>query len=137
MGLVVDTSTLVALERVQDDWETALESVSNEPCALPAIVLAELLVGVRMASGARRRQNRQARIDALIAQVPVIDFDNEIAEQWAALFTTLSRAGQMIPANDLAVAATALHLKFGVLVGPADEMHFRRVPKLRVELLQG
>jgi len=34
------------------------------------------------------------KLDALIAQVPLIDFDNEIAEQWAALFTTLSRAGQ-------------------------------------------
>jgi len=33
------------------------------------------------------------------------------------------------------VAATALHLNFGVLVGPRDEAHFREVPGLRVELL--
>jgi predicted nucleic acid-binding protein len=38
----------------------------------------------------------------------------------------------LIPANDLAVAATALHLEYGVLVGPEDEAHFRRVDGLRV-----
>jgi hypothetical protein len=33
------------------------------------------------------------------------------------------------------VAATARQLKFGVLVGPRDEQHFRSVPDLRVEVL--
>ena len=42
----------------------------------------------------------------------------------------------MIPANDLAVAATALQLEYGVLVGPQDEAHFRRVPGLRCECLK-
>jgi hypothetical protein len=32
-------------------------------------------------------------------------------------------------------AATALHLGFGVVVGPLDEAHFRSVPGLRVERL--
>jgi hypothetical protein len=34
-----------------------------------------------------------------------------------------------------AVAASAVYLGFGVLVGPADEQHFRRVPGLRVVAL--
>jgi predicted nucleic acid-binding protein len=41
----------------------------------------------------------------------------------------------LIPANDLVVAATALELEYGVLVGPTDEAHFRRVPSLRVVVL--
>lgn len=41
----------------------------------------------------------------------------------------------MIPANDRVVAATALDLDFGVLVGPDDERHFGRVPSLRCEVL--
>jgi predicted nucleic acid-binding protein len=48
----------------------------------------------------------------------------------------LSRSGRTVPANDLAVAATALYLDFGVLVGPSDERHFRQVEGLRVEILQ-
>jgi predicted nucleic acid-binding protein len=42
----------------------------------------------------------------------------------------------MVPANDLTVAATALSLGFGVLVAPAAEEHFRRIPGLRVEALR-
>jgi predicted nucleic acid-binding protein len=62
-----------------------------------------------------------------------VDFTRETAARWADLFATLSRAGTMIPSNDLAVAATALQLGFAVLVGPKDERHFRRVPGLRCE----
>ena len=66
----------------------------------------------------------------------LVEFGTEVAERWAELFSTLSRQGRLIPANDLAVAATALHLEFGVLVGPHDGARFRAVPDLRVELLQ-
>ncbi|MBM3471485.1 MAG: type II toxin-antitoxin system VapC family toxin [Armatimonadetes bacterium] len=74
--------------------------------------------------------------DALTARVPIVEFGPEIAERWAELFATLSRLGRMIPANDLAVAATALHLGFGVLAGPQGDAHFRAVPDLRVLTLQ-
>lgn len=47
----------------------------------------------------------------------------------------LERRGNRIPANDLAVAATATYLGFGVLVGPADEQHFHRVEGLHVVAL--
>lgn len=135
MGLVVDTSALVALERAPSDWESTLAEVGDEPCVMPAIVLAELLVGAQMAKGTKRGRQRRAKIDMLVARIPLVDFDRELAKQWATLFTSLSRAGRLIPANDLAVAATAMHLGFGVLVGPGDERHFRNVPGLRVQLM--
>jgi predicted nucleic acid-binding protein len=96
-----------------------------------------LLAGVRLAKGRRRAAQRQAKVDALLAVVPVVDFDPEIASVWADLFAALERRGAHIPANDLAVAATATHLGFGVLVGPDDEEHFRRIPNLRVVPLPG
>lgn len=65
----------------------------------------------------------------------MVDFGLSIAERWAQLFATLTRRGRVIPANDLAVAATAMQLGLGVLVGPRDEAHFRSVPALRVEVL--
>lgn len=74
-------------------------------------------------------------MEALVAAAGIVDFGEEVAARWAELFATLSRRGRMIPSNDLSVAATALYLDFGVLVGPADEDHFRRVPALRVERL--
>ena len=57
------------------------------------------------------------------------------AEQWAEVVGALRSSGNPIPSNDAQVAATALGLGFGVLVGPADEAHFRRVPGLEVRVL--
>ena len=134
MGLVVDTSALVSRERVGSEWGGLLAQL-DEPVVLPAIVYAELLVGAQLARSVRRGTARRAKIMALVNRVALVEFGQEIAERWAELFTHLSRRGELIPANDLAVAATALHLGFGVLVGDHDEQHFRRVPRLRVETL--
>ena len=131
MGLVIDTSALVAVERGGTAWEQALAAIGDEPAVVPAIVYAELLVGVHLADTQLRADNRRRRIDALVTRCPVVDFDRAIAARWAELFARLSTDGTMIPANDLAVAATALHLDFGVLVGPKDEVHYRRIAALR------
>ena len=135
MGLVVDTSALIALDRAGADWRAALGRHAAEPVAIPSIVYGELLVGVALGASRKRAEARRARIEALVATTGVVDFDAAIAEQWAELFALLSKRGRMIPSNDLAVAATARHLDFGVLVGPADEKHFRTVPALRVAVL--
>jgi len=136
VGLVVDTSAVVALERGGVEWETALAKLGDEPLALPAIVYAELLIGVRLADRVGRASARRAKVDALVARVPIVDFGREIADRWADVVATLRKKGALIPANDVAVAATALQLGFAVLVGSRDEQHFRRVPKLRVESLR-
>lgn len=135
MGLVVDTSALVVVERSAAGWEGMVSAIADETAVLPAIVYAELLVGVHLAESPPVAARRRSKIDALVARVPIVEFDPEIARHWADLFAILHRKGRLIPANDLAVAATALHLNFGVLVGPRDEVHFRAVPGLRVELL--
>lgn len=134
MGLVIDTSALVALERGQVEWGSRLDTL-DEALVVPAIVYAELLVGVRLADSPVRVARRRAKVEALVAVVPLVEFDREIAERWAELFATLSVNGTLIPANDLAVAATAVRLGFGVLTGPLDEAHFRKIPDLRVERL--
>jgi len=113
VGLVIDTSALVAVERAAASWEAALSTLGDEPAALPAIVCAELLSGFHLVRSAARAATRKAKIQALLGRVTVVDFGLAIAERWAQLFTTLSRQGRLIPANDLAVAATAVHLGYG------------------------
>ncbi|MGQ0815361.1 MAG: PIN domain-containing protein [Gemmatimonadota bacterium] len=135
MGIVIDTSALVAAERHGLGWESLLGSLRGEPATLPAIVYAEMLVGVALANTPERAARRRARIDELVVITGVVEFGQAIAQRWADLFAELSKAGRLIPANDLTVAATALHLGLGVLVGPADEAHFRRVPDLHVQVL--
>lgn len=134
MGLVIDTSALAFRERAGSDWEVLIGEL-DESVAVPAVVYTELLVGAELAPSASRGKIRRAKVTALIGRVPLVEFGREVADRWAELFAQLSRRGELIPANDLAVAATALHLGFGVLVGDRDEAHFRRVPRLRVQAL--
>ena len=133
MGLVIDTSALAAIERAERPRRRALP---DEPAVLPAIVLAELLVGAELADSQRRAADRRAKINALLSVVPVVEFGAGAAERWAQVYGRLSRAGRLVPSNDLAVAATALQLDYGVLVGPTGEAHFRAIPGLRVVVLK-
>lgn len=134
MGFVIDTSALVAWERAESG-DALPATISGEEVVIPAIVYAELLAGVQLAGSTRRASLRRGRIDALVARIPLVEFGAAVAERWAEVFASLSRKGTLIPANDLTVAATALHLEFAVLVGPEDEAHFRRVPGLTVQPL--
>jgi tRNA(fMet)-specific endonuclease VapC len=132
---IIDTSAIVAAERAGAQWNVIAEAAGDEPALLPAIVYAELLVAVHLADAPGRARARGARIDALVQAVPIVEFDQAVAERWAELQAQMMREGRTIPANDLAVAATALHLGCAVLVGPQDETHFRAVPGLEVKVL--
>ena len=119
-----------------DSWAPQLASIGDQPAALPAIVYAELLVGVELADSPRRAAARRTRIDALTAHASLVEFDADIARIWARLFADANRAGRRIPAHDLAVAATAIHLANTVLVGSSDENYFRTIEGLRLETLR-
>ncbi len=134
MGLILDTSALVALER-SAGTEAPLSLPPEEAYALPAIVWAEALIGVRLAADAPRAARRLARLEAIRKVTGIEDFTPLVAEHYADVFVELSRASTLIPQNDMAVAATARALGFGVLVGPDDEAHFRRVSGLEVIVL--
>jgi predicted nucleic acid-binding protein len=133
VGLILDTSAVVAWEREQAAGTSAVLD-PNEVYALPVIVWAELLIGVRMAANARRAAQRLARLEAIRRVTGIELFTPEIAEHYADIFFELSKKGRLIPQNDIAVAATARALKFGVLVGPKDEAHFREITGLKVRV---
>ncbi len=135
MGVVVDTSAVVDLERAGRPVADTLDELGREPIGLPAIVLAELLVGAQLASTSVMASQRRAKIEAVRARAPVIDFTALVADRWAELSVELTRTGTPVPSNDLCVAATALTLGWDVLVGHRDEAHFRRVPGLGVRTL--
>jgi predicted nucleic acid-binding protein len=134
MGLILDTSAIVAWERALDA-DRAVSLDGDEELVLPAVVWAEALAGVRLADSAARAARRMARLEALRRLMGVEPFTAETAEHHADIFAELSQSGMMIPQNDIAVAATARCLGFGVLVGPKDEAHFRRIAGLEVRVL--
>ena len=133
MGLVIDTSALIALERSAEVPSELLE----ECLTLPAVVWAEAMVGVHRAATPEIGLRRHRRLENLRECFDFCDFDRVIAECYAELVAILTRKGQMIPQNDIAVAATALCLKHKLLVGSSDEKHFRTVPRLEIVVLSG
>lgn len=132
MGLVIDTSALIALER---SAEVPPSESLGEPVLLPAVVWAEAMVGVHRAATPEIGLRRHRRLERLRELFDFCDFDREIAERYAELVSALARKGRMIPQNDLAVAATALYLNHKVLIGHSDEKHFREVPNLEIVVL--
>jgi tRNA(fMet)-specific endonuclease VapC len=135
MGLILDTSALVAWERAQASGKQ-VDLSPDEVILIPAIVWAEALIGVRLATTSRQAAQRRARLEALRSVTQIEPFSPHLAEHYADIYSELSAAGTMIPQNDIAVAATARAIGFGVLVGPRDEQHFRHVRDLRVQVLR-
>lgn len=128
MGLVLDTCILIHAER-----HGALDFspwASHGDAFISAITVSELLVGVHRADSDARRARRSAFVEAILAQLPALDFTTETARVHAGLFATLSQQGQMIGAHDLIIAATALLHDCVVLTTNAAE--FAQVPGLDV-----
>lgn len=130
MGLIIDTSAIIELERARQSWDPVFEVSGDEPVFLPAIVWGELMAGVQLADSVPRALKRREKLENLRKFVPVLPFTEEIAELWAELFAHLQRAGTPIPANDLCVASTAIFHGHRVLVSPKDEQHFRCLPRV-------
>lgn len=134
MAVVLDTSALVELERSLDREEPPA-SLADDAVVIPAIVWAEALIGARLAGSAPRAARRRAHLEAIRLQTEIEPFTPEIAEHYADIYAELSQIGLLIPQNDIAVAATCRALECGVLVGPNDEEHFRRVRGLEVHVI--
>jgi predicted nucleic acid-binding protein len=134
MDLILDTSAVVAWERALNEGRSLALDPSEE-LVMPAVVWAEALAGVRLADSATRAARRMARLETLRRLMGIEPFTAETAEHHADIFAELTQSGTMIPQNDIAVAATARCLGCGVLVGPRDEAHFRRIAGLEVRVL--
>ena len=78
MGLILDTSAIIAWERAMSEGRK-LDLGDDEEIALPAIVWAEALIGVRLADSASRAAQRRARLEAIRRVVEVQSFTPEIA----------------------------------------------------------
>ena len=94
--------------------------------AVSSITVAELEVGVVKASSPD--QQRQ-RLESLLDQLAVIDFDRSAAHHYGAIRGTLEKKGATIGPLDLLIAAHARSR--GARLVTANLGEFRRVPGLR------
>lgn len=130
MGVVLDTSILVAAERRALRFEALLESLGDEPVAISAVTASELLHGCHRASDAGIRARRSAFVEALLDALPILPFGLAEARLHAQIWAELARRGAMIGPHDLLIAASAMAR--GYLVASLNQRDFARVAGLRV-----
>ncbi|MEP7121428.1 MAG: PIN domain-containing protein [Byssovorax sp.] len=127
---MIDSSVLIAAERGKLDLEQVLQGHGDEPIAIAAITASELLHGVHRAAESAQRNRREAFVERLLADLPLIPFDLVVARVHARLSAELASKGSPVGAHDLLIAATALAL--GYDVATRDERSFPRIPGLNV-----
>jgi tRNA(fMet)-specific endonuclease VapC len=130
MGVILDTSVIVAAERQTLGLESLLASMPDEPVSLAAITASELLHGCHRASDAGTRARRFAFVEALLELVPVLEFGLAEARRHAELWAGLARKGTAVGAHDLLIGATAL--AHGYALATLNARDFRRIPGLRL-----
>ena len=132
MGILIDTSVLIAAER----GDTALgkrilkRSTPDEPLALAAITVSELLHGVHRLKGALARARAETFVERFVTVMPVLAFDERVARVHARVWADLAARGQSVGAHDLLIGATAL--TYGYKVASRDRRSFPRVPDLEL-----
>ena len=128
MSLVLlDTTFLVDTERDSGDLDAALDD--EDDVAVAAITVAELLVGVELASRSRREDRREF-VDDLVNSLPVIPYDLAVAHEHALLLAEVKRTGRPRGAHDLLIAATARATRRSVVT--ADARAFEDLPGVEV-----
>jgi tRNA(fMet)-specific endonuclease VapC len=131
MGMLIDSSVLIAWERDQRDIEAQLAEHADEDVAISAITASELLHGVHRAATPARRSQREAFVEGLLSRLPIISFDLVTSRIHARLSAELAVKGIAVGAHDLIIAATAMAR--GHVVATRDERSFPKIPGLSLQ----
>ncbi len=121
--LLLDTTFLIDTERNTEDVDSLIGD--EDDIAIAAITVAELTVGVELAT-AKQRPRRQAYVDEIVATIPILSYDDSVAIHHASLLVATRRAGRPRGAHDLIIAATAVSA--GRTVVSADRRAFDDLP---------
>ena len=129
MGLILDSSLLIADEREDFNLAVWLRNRPPEPVAVSVITLSELWFGIEVEDNIAKARRRRW-LEKSFRRLEVVPVDSRVARIHSRTWAQLSKAGQMIGPHDLIVAATALGRRWAVATFNARE--FQHVPGLEV-----
>ena len=129
MGLVVDTCIFIQAERQGNaDY---LETLEDQRKRL--YKCGDYFGITHWCSSGRYRCTtyaaRSAFVEAIISEMPALDFTPEVARLHAELYLHLSKQGQLIGADDLIIAATTIVHDYTLWT--YNHQEFERVPGLK------
>jgi tRNA(fMet)-specific endonuclease VapC len=130
MGLILDSSVLIADERGKFNMPGFLNQFPGLQPLITAITASELLHGVERALDPARKARRARHVEQILATVFILPFELAQARCHAWLWADLEKRGLSIGPHDLQIAAAALTL--GHDLATLNVKEFQRVTGLNV-----
>jgi predicted nucleic acid-binding protein len=134
MGLILDSSVVIAAERRGDTVEKLIEQAvavaGDQDAALSSVGLTELVHGIYRAQTPEMRLRRESFIEEMLRDVTVYPYTKETAMLAGKIDGEQQAKGVTVPFGDLLIGATALSLGFSVLT--VNLRHFRLIPDLQI-----
>jgi len=137
MGVILDSSILIAGERRRDSVWEVLERVEvvcgKTAAALSTVTAVELTHGIYRAKTDFDRKQRETFVEELFQTVAVHPLTLEVARLAGRIHGEQMGRGMAIDFPDLIIGATALYLGFDVAT--LNVKHFQAIPGLNVVAL--
>jgi tRNA(fMet)-specific endonuclease VapC len=134
MGLILDSSVLVAAERQGKNARqilTAISTKTNETeIGLSVVTLIEFAHGASRADTPERKAKRRQFIRELQTAVPVYSVTAPLGLRAGEIDGENQSRGVRVPLSDLLIGVTALEL--GYSVATANVRHFQMIPGLSI-----
>jgi predicted nucleic acid-binding protein len=114
VGLILDSSVVIAAERLGQTAYQMLEAISQQKqdpeIAISVVTVVELALGMARADTPQRRAGRQQFLDDLLAGMPVHPVTAAIALRAGQADGLMRAAGKRMALADLLIGSTALEL---------------------------
>ncbi len=132
MGLILDSTAVVAAERAGQSAYQLVESLgtSDTELAVSVLTVLELAHGVERANTEKRLAARRRFLDDLLSGMPVRPVTTPVALRAGQIDGHLQAQGLRVALADLLIGATALEM--GYAVATHNVKHFAMIPKLVV-----
>jgi len=134
MGLILDSSVLIAAERQGQNARQALTEIAvraaGEDVAVSVVTLIELAHGVARANTPERKAARRQFLSELMSALPVHPVSAAVALRAGQIDGENTAQGIRAALSDLLIGVTALEL--GYRVATANVRHFQMVPGLGI-----
>jgi predicted nucleic acid-binding protein len=134
MGVILDSSVVIAAERRRDSVAALIERVlttaGEQDAALSSVGLTEIVHGVYRSRETAVKLAREAYLGELLAGLTVYPYTKEAAMIAGKIDGEERSRGIIVPFSDLLIGATALAIGFSVMT--VNLRHFRLIPGLSV-----
>ncbi len=132
MGLIIDTNVFIALENGRYELSALEKFTEYGDTFIAAVSVAELYMGVHLATNEPSRITREVFVENIVAVVPCLSFNQQVARVYARIYSAFIKPRKKTGASvhDLQIAATAIAYGYPVLT--SNSRDFEKIPGVQV-----